>query len=66
MGASAIDVLFIKEKDTENHFDEVFAFDRTLSRLTEMQSKYYFGKQHKFNNTNENNNEVEEKIEEKA
>lgn len=29
-------------------FDEAFAFDRTKSRLIEMQSEVYFQKEHKF------------------
>jgi predicted ATPase len=48
LAASPIDDLLIKEKGTEENIDEVFAFDRTLSRLKEMQSQYYFNKPHKF------------------
>lgn len=61
--ASPMDDLFIKEKGTEQHHDEVFAFDRTLSRLKEMQSHYYFKKPHKFYVEGESKDEVDEKIE---
>ena len=64
LGASAINDLFIREKGTEEHYDEVFAFDRTLSRLKEMQSQYYFDKPHKFYFDGEENEIVDEKIEE--
>lgn len=64
MAASAIDDLFIKEKGTEEHYDEVFAFDRAVSRLKEMQSQYYFQKPHKFYVDGEAMEEVDEKIEE--
>ncbi len=60
-----MDDLFIKEKGTEEHYDEVFAFDRTLSRLKEMQTHYYFEKPHKFYSDADKNNSVnnKEKIE---
>ena len=63
MAASPIDDLFIREKGTEEHFDEVFAFDRSLSRLKEMQSHHYFNKPHKFYVDGEAKDEVDEKIE---
>jgi len=63
LAASPIDDLLIKEKGTEENIDEVFAFDRTLSRLKEMQSQYYFNKPHKFYVDGEANEEVDEKIE---
>ncbi len=63
MANSPIDDLFIKEKGTEEHYDEVFAFDRTISRLKEMQSHYYFNKPHKFYVDGEAREEVDEKIE---
>jgi protein AFG1 len=46
---TTLDNLFIVSKDEDEIFDEAFAFDRTKSRLNEMQSEYYFKtKQHKF------------------
>jgi hypothetical protein len=43
-----VDNLFVKEGGTEEHYDEVFAFERCVSRLREMQTEYYFKKHHKF------------------
>jgi len=63
LGASCIDDLFIKEKGTEEHYDEVFAFDRTISRLKEMQTHYYFNKPHKFYVETEAIDKVDEIIE---
>lgn len=37
-----------KKSGTDDVYDEIFAWDRCLSRLKEMQTEYYFGKQHKF------------------
>jgi predicted ATPase len=49
LGADKIEKLFKKEEGTEEHYDEVFAFERCVSRLMEMQTEYYFKeKQHKF------------------
>lgn len=48
LNADKIENLFVKEKGTEEHYDEVFAFDRAVSRLTEMQTEYYFAKPHKY------------------
>ncbi len=47
MAADIIEKLFVKESGTEEHYDEVFAFDRATSRLKEMQTEYYFKKAHK-------------------
>ena len=44
-----LDELFVVSKGEEEIFDEAFAFDRTKSRLTEMQSEYYIKtKEHKY------------------
>lgn len=46
---AGIEDLFVVEKDEEDVYDESFAFDRTKSRLNEMQSELYKNtKQHKF------------------
>ena len=45
---ASLDELFVIRKEEEEVFDEAFAFDRTRSRLVEMQSDYYFEKEHKF------------------
>lgn len=47
LAADKIDCLFRKEVGTEEHYDEVFAFDRCVSRLKEMQTEYYFKKNYK-------------------
>ena len=52
MGASRLDKLFKKDDDASS-YDEVFAFDRTLSRLKEMQSDYYFQKSHLYHKEEE-------------
>jgi len=62
LASSPIDDLFIKEKGTEEHYDEVFAFDRSLSRLKEMQTHYYFNKPHKFYVDDEANDKEDEII----
>jgi predicted ATPase len=38
----------LKKKGGEDIYDEIFAWDRCLSRLKEMQTEYYYKKQHKF------------------
>lgn len=43
-----IDELFKKEEGLNEVYDESFAFDRTISRLKEMQSLFYFNKKHKY------------------
>jgi predicted ATPase len=48
LAVDKIDNLFRKEEGTEEHYDEVFAFERCRSRLIEMQTEYYYGKQHKY------------------
>ena len=58
LAVDAIDNLFIKEAGTDEIYDEVFAFDRCVSRLKEMQTEYYFNKHHKFyieEDSNKNN-----------
>ncbi len=45
---ASINDLFVVRKEEEEVFDEAFAFDRTKSRLIEMQSEVYFLKEHKF------------------
>ena len=41
--------LFVVSEGEEEIFDEAFAFDRTKSRLTEMQSEHYINtKEHKY------------------
>ena len=42
-----LDDLYKKEEGMEKHFDEAFAIDRTISRLKEMQTTYYFEKEYK-------------------
>ncbi len=42
-----LEKLFRKDDDSAS-YDEVFAFDRTVSRLQEMQTDYYFKKPHQY------------------
>ena len=53
--------LFILRKEEADIFDEAFAFDRTKSRLIEMQSEYWFTKNHKFYKENKNSSDDESK-----
>ena len=55
----------MKKKGGDDIYDEIFAWDRCLSRLKEMQTEYYYGKQHKFykeenedSSSNDSNNDV--------
>jgi peroxisome-assembly ATPase len=48
LGADTPENLFVKETGTEEVYDEVFAWERCVSRLREMQTEYYFKKNHKF------------------
>jgi len=52
LAADKLENLFIKEEGTEEHYDEVFAFDRCISRMREMQTEYYFHKHHKYHTEN--------------
>lgn len=46
---ASLDELFFVNSEEAETFDEAFAFDRTKSRMMEMQSELYFQtKQHKF------------------
>eukprot|EP00340_Litonotus_pictus_P007828 CAMPEP_0170525158 /NCGR_PEP_ID=MMETSP0209-20121228/10607_1 /TAXON_ID=665100 ORGANISM="Litonotus pictus, Strain P1" /NCGR_SAMPLE_ID=MMETSP0209 /ASSEMBLY_ACC=CAM_ASM_000301 /LENGTH=328 /DNA_ID=CAMNT_0010814247 /DNA_START=776 /DNA_END=1760 /DNA_ORIENTATION=- len=45
---ASLDELFKVRKEEEDIFDEAFAFDRTKSRLIEMQSDFWFKKQQNF------------------
>lgn len=45
---ASLNDLFILRKEEEEIFDEAFAFERTKSRLIEMQSEEYLKKQHTF------------------
>lgn len=64
--ADKLDKLFLKEEGTEGHYDEVFAWDRCLSRLTEMQTEYYFKKPHKFYQQTEEISEIVDEVKQVA
>jgi len=53
LAVDKIDNLLKKEENFEETFDEIFAFERCISRLKEMQTEYYFNKHHKFHNEEE-------------
>ena len=55
-----LDDLFIVRAEEEEVFDEAFAFDRTKSRIIEMQSDLYFQKDHKFYQNNDGTNKLSE------
>jgi predicted ATPase len=62
LGADTPENLFVRETGTEEVYDEVFAWERCVSRLREMQTEYYFKKNHKF--YSEDNVEVENLVSE--
>jgi predicted ATPase len=48
----------VEDDDKTEIYDEAFAYERTISRLKEMQSEYYFQKKHKYLLKNEITPEV--------
>lgn len=62
LASDDISKLFVKEAGTEEHYDEVFAFDRCSSRLREMQTEYYFNKAHKFYSEDEDDKDKDKTV----